>query len=1032
MPSLRKRILLTPMFAALVCVIGWLDCGRAFALDPNKAFEHYVSNIWSIQDGLPQISALAITQDRTGYIWVGTQNGLARFDGVRFTTYTPDNEPALPGIYIRALLLDRNGVLWIGTYKGLARAENGRFQSIPAADIARHPTLDVNAVAQTADGSIVAATNDGVFRVSGSHLVEIPNGPKPALSLLPRADGLWVGGSGTVLRMDRGQVFSMPLPDQAVTAGVAHLAEAQGRIWAGSSQGLYSRIDDAWMRFDEDITLARSPINNILRDHDDNLWVSTNSGFARLRDARLAEKIDETNLRATRSVISSFEDREGNLWLGSQLEGLARIWNGWTRRYSIGDGLNDRIVWSLSRAPDGTLWVGTNDGLSTFDGKRFTPVIPGSALPHPQAYNLMAEADQLWIGTRRGLAVWRDGRVETPPLYAPMAGAQINGIWRDRNGDLWFPTTEGLFFQHDDLPLRRYAQLEGLADRRIRTIIETRNHRILVGTQGGLYEKQGDRFTPVPGLPPGLDVTTIYELPSGMIVIGLITESIYVFDGRRWKAIGQSQGLPSNAPFFQTMDDRGFLWIAGIRGVERVPITDLEHFANGEIRSVRGEMLLNERGDRNAGQQGFCCNGAGLAKGFIDGHVLWLPSRDGVVVLDTHGIVKNTITPAVVIERIKYLGDWHAVENPSTRVELEPHARDLAFDFTAPSFQDPRSIQMRYRLVGYDRDWKDLEDVTRRSVNYTNLPPGDYAFEAMAANNAGVWSPTTARFAFGIRPWFYETKLFFGLLALLLAMLVYAGYRRQRQLHIAQRDLLEQQVRDRTQELHTANEALRNVSQTDPLTGLRNRRYLDNQIPADLAFYDREQLRTGNYEQVILFALVDVDFFKKVNDMHGHKAGDRVLQQVAQVLTAPVRGGDYIVRWGGEEFLLVFRPMPHRYVTVIGERTRAAVANHVFDIGNGETLRLTCSVGIAEYPLFRNTQRRLGWEQMIELADGALRWVKQNGRNGWAAFRPTAMTDLATLIRDLHSDPQKLLDQGQLQLLGSHIAPTSDSPEPPA
>jgi diguanylate cyclase (GGDEF)-like protein len=1038
MPSPGKRTLLTTwMFALLLCAVGWLGGSRAFALDPNKEFEHYVSNIWSIQDGLPQISALAITQDRTGYIWVGTQNGLARFDGVRFTTYTPDSEPALPGIYIRALLLDRDGILWIGTYKGLARAEGGRFQSVPAADTARHPTLDVNALAQTADGSIVAATSDGVFRVNRGHLVELPNGPKPALSLLPRGDGLWVGGSGTVLRMDQAQIFNLPLPQEAVTAGVAHLAEAQGRIWAGTSQGLYSRLDDTWVRFDEDASLARSPINSILRDHDDNLWVSTNSGFARLRDAHLAERIDETNLRATRSVISSFEDREGNLWLGSQLEGLARLWNGWTRRYSTSDGLNDRIVWSLSRAPDGTLWVGTNDGLSTFDGKRFTPVAPGSALPHPQAYNLLAEADQLWVGTRRGLAIWRDGRVETPPLYAPMASAQINGIWRDRNGDLWFPTTEGLFFQHNDSPLRRFAQPEGLADRRIRTIIETRNHRILVGTQGGLYEKNGDRFTPVPGLPPGLDVTTIYELPSGAIVIGVITESIYVFDGRIWAAIGQKQGLPSNAPFFQTMDDRGYLWIAGIRGVERVPITDLERFAHGEIHAVRGEMLLNERGDRNAGQQGFCCNGAGLAKGFIDGHVLWLPSRDGVVVLDTHGIVKNTITPAVVIERIKYLGAWHAVENSGAHVELahlelEPRARDLAFDFTAPSFQDPHSILIHYRLVGYDRDWHDLEDVTRRSVNYTNLPPGDYTFEAMASNNAGVWSPQTARFAFGIRPWFYETKLFYVLLALLLAMLVYAGYRRQRQLHIAQRDLLEQQVRDRTQELHTANERLENVSQTDPLTGLRNRRYLDNQIPADLAFYDREQLRTGNYDQVILFALVDIDHFKQVNDTHGHKAGDRVLQQVAQVLTAPVRGGDYIVRWGGEEFLLMFRPMPQRYVSMIGERTRAAVADHVFDIGSGETLRLTCSVGIAEYPLFRNTQRRLGWEQMIELADGALRWVKQNGRNGWAAFRPTSITDLATLIRDLHSDPQKLLDQGQLQLLGSHIAPRSDSPEPPA
>jgi len=822
--------MLAPMFAALLCL---LLGGRAYALDPNKAFEHYVSNNWSIQEGLPQISALAITQDSIGYIWVGTQNGLARFDGVRFTTYTPDNEPALPGIYIRSLLVGRDGRMWVGTYKGLALFEDGHFHSIPAADVKRHPTLDINALAETADGSIVAATDAGVFRVNGGHLVELPNGPKPAFSVLPRTDGLWVGGNGKVLRMDHGQIFSLPLPQQQVTAGVTHLAEAQGRIWVGTTQGLYSRIADAWVRFDEAPALATSPINSILRDHDDNLWVSSNFGFARLRNAHLAEEIDEANLRATRGVMSSFEDREGNLWLGSQQEGVARVWNGWTRRYGASDGLNDPIVWSLSRAPDGLLWVGGNNGLSTFDGKRFTVVVPGSALPHPQAYNLLAEADQVWIGTRRGLAIWRNGKLETPPLYTPMASAQIHGIQRDRNGDLWFPTTEGLFFQHGQ-SLRRYGQEEGLADPRTTTMLETRSHRILVGTQGGLYEMHGDRFAPVPGLPPGLDVTAITELPSGALVIGVATEAIEVFAGHGWKRVGQPQGLPGNEPFFQTPDDRGYFWIAGIRGVERVPISDLERFARGQIPSVQGELVLNERGDRNAGQQGDCCNGAGLSKGFIDGHVLWLPSRDGVVVLDTHGIVKNTITPAVVIERIRYLDAWHAVDNAmvqvgsklaasgsiasgllepepieSKPVTLDPRARDVAFDFTAPSFQDPRSILMRYRLFGYDHDWHDLEDATRRSVNYTNLPPGDYSFAVSATNNAGVWSPQTARFEFRILPWFYETKWFYALLGLVLAMLVYAGYLRQRQLHVAQRLALEQQVRERTQDLTNTLDQLR-------------------------------------------------------------------------------------------------------------------------------------------------------------------------------------------------------------------------------
>ncbi|MEO5596767.1 MAG: diguanylate cyclase, partial [Lysobacteraceae bacterium] len=579
---------------------------------------------------------------------------------------------------------------------------------------------------------------------------------------------------------------------------------------------------------------------------------------------------------------------------------------------------------------------------------------------------------------------------------------------------------------------------------------KTRNGRYLVGTQGGLYELRHDHAEPIgekTGLPPNLDITALLELPSGGLVVGTLSEQLYLFDGHKWFDFGPQQGIPRNAPFFMTLDDRGYLWIAGIRGVARVPVKNFDRFARGEIKAVGGEMLLNERGDRNAGQQGFCCNGAGMSKGFLDGHVLWLPTRDGVVALDTHGIVKNRITAAPLIERIRYLGGWHALDASNgtadsapvtpakasgpavVALELEPRARDVSIEFTAPSFQDPRSIQMRYRLFGYDVQWHDLDDVTRRSVSYTNLPPGDYTFEVRASNNAGVWSPATARQAFSIRPWFYETRMFYLLIGLLLAALMYAIYRKQRLAHIAQRGQLEQEVRERTRQLHAANERLENSSQTDPLTSLRNRRYLANQLPADFAYYDREQLRSGDYEQAILFSLIDIDQFEHVNELHGRKACDRALQQMAQLLQSLVRGGDYVVRWDGDQFLLVFRPMPMRHVEVIGERLRAAVAAHVFEIGNALQLRLTCSIGFAEYPLFRDAARRLGWEQMVGLAAGASVWVKNNGRDGWAAFRPTALTDLAALTRDLHVDPHKLIAQGQLQVRSGHGPSDADRPQ---
>lgn len=237
----------------------------------------------------------------------------------------------------------------------------------------------------------------------------------------------------------------------------------------------------------------------------------------------------------------------------------------------------------------------------------------------------------------------------------------------------------------------------------------------------------------------------------------------------------------------------------------------------------------------------------------------------------------------------------------------------------------------------------------------------------------------------------------------------------------AQRVALEEVVAQRTRELNEANARLERASQTDPLTGLRNRRYLTNQIPADLAFYDREHARTGR-EDALLFALLDIDHFKRINDTHGHAVGDKVLQQVSDVLTRLVRSGDYVVRWGGEEFLLVFRPVARESVPLLGERLRAAVEGHAYDIGDGTVLPVTCSIGLAEYPMFRGGQQGLGWEEMLELADAALYWVKANGRNGWAALRPTAETDIQNLMTQLREGAEAMVENGQLSLISSHHA----------
>lgn len=1010
-PSSRlSRILLRA--CALVCALASVP---ALALDADKAFHHYVRDGWSIEQGLPQISALAIAQDREGYLWVGTQAGLARFDGHRFTPYTPRSTAGLPGGWIHRLLNDSRGRLWIATYKGLALRDEDGFRAIPAAGI--ETGLNVVALAESPVHGVLAAAGNVVYRVEGELLQPWQRLPAAARSLLAEGETLWVGSVGGVQRIgsDGAAVF-LALPAAAAGATVAHLLRAQGTLWAGTSSGLFQLQGDAWVEV-ADETLRSVPIEGLLQDRDGNLWVAELTHLSRLRDGRLHERIaDEAQPLAVRAL---FEDREGNLWIGSQWAGLIRLRDGWTYRYSIREGLHTPLLWTIADAGAGALWVGSDDGLSLFSGGRFRQLLEGRALPHPHAYTLLAEEGGVWIGTRRGVARYVDGRLHDTPLAAAVGDALVTGLLRDGQGDLWLGSSAGLFRLRGG-QVTRFAEAQGLSDPRVRQLLLTTQGRLLLGSQSGLFLLDGERLRPWgidAGLPAGTDITALHALPEGRLVLGSMSEEMYYFDGQRWHQLGEAQGMPVNAGFHLT-DDGSTLWVAGIRGVHRVPLDDLAAFAAGQRPRVRGQMVLNERGDRRGGQKGYCCNGAGNAKGLLRDGLLWAPTRDGLVALQTAAAGQPPPVPTTLIERWRVGEEWRLVAG-GDEIVLPSGVRDLGFEFTAISFQDPRSIGFRYRLRGYDADWREPDEAGQRIVAYTNLPSGPYTFEVQGAVADDAWSaPATLRFS--IRPAFRETLGFPLLLGTLAALLGLLAWRWQQRRYAQRAAALERLVQQRTEDLAQANLRLQEASLTDPLTTLRNRRYLAQQIPKDLSFYGRELRRRSAEGQVIVFALLDIDHFKRINDEHGHAAGDRVLQQFAALLLAQVRSGDYVARWGGEEFVVVFRPTPQEHVPLLGDRLCRGCASHPFDLGNGRVLAVTCSVGLVEYPLFDDGENSLDWEQLMELADRALYRVKRAGRNGWGAYRPAAGLPMREVIDALKLEDETFRRHPGLRFIGSY------------
>jgi diguanylate cyclase (GGDEF)-like protein len=1024
-------------------------CGFAFnspslqALDPDKPFSQYVLDAWSIEQGLPQITVHSLTQDDQGYMWIGTQAGVARFDGVSFTTYSSDNTPELPGNFIQDLLTDSKGRVWIATYKGLTRYEKGSFTHINRDTDNQPLQLNVLKVDEDPHGRIWLSTVEGLYCVEQDKLVRYTKIPQTVSSVYTANNALFVGGVGNLWRMNGDQFQQISLPAEYQDSTISQMIWHNSTLWLGTNNGLliYSPESGQINEFQTSTALYQYPVDALGTDSDNNLWVGTINGLYRIRSSQVVEHVPNDNPHNFQQVLTIYEDHEQNLWFGSYRDGIARLWNGRTRRYSVSSGLNEPLVWSvLPTLDDKGIWTGTNLGLSLLKDGTFEQLIKPEDLPHPTVYTLLQEADKLWIGTRKGLATYSDGKAQLTAHKEQLSTLQINSIFRDSQQRLWLGTSNGLF-QYTEQRLIPYTTKSGEFIF-IRPITELSDGRLMVGSQKGLHQLIDGQLVPV-GLDKGLnlklDVSDIEELPNSVsgqpqMVISTISQGLYFLRNGQWHRLSEQDGMPVNESFTVINDGNDHLWVSGFKGLYQTPLSHIEQYIDKQRDDIFAYMILSESGGILGSQKGFCCNGAGNAKGFLHNGQLWYPTRDGAVNIDPANIRLNQILPNVVIERIQYNDNWHSTYE-AQRFNLAQNQRDVKFDFTALSYRDPKSVLFKYRLVGYQDDWQMLDPKAQRRVNYTNLPPGNYSFQVQASNNAGLWSKQTAELHFTIAPYFYESFWFYILIIITTAILINFWHKLRTRSLQAKKQELEDKIKQHTQQLevsnqklHEAVEALKETSQTDQLTGLKNRRYLASQLPADLAHFEREL--TAQYEgDTMIFALVDIDHFKNINDTYGHKAGDDVIQKFSEVIRDHIREGDYAVRWGGEEFIIVFRPMPGPMAPIIINRLRLAIERTTFKVSDDKTETITCSIGFAEYPFFKQDIKRLSWEHTIELADHALYTVKENGRNGWACFNPTDKTPISKdLLFTIKNDLDSELEAGRLKLNASFLIDDSKKP----
>jgi signal transduction histidine kinase/ligand-binding sensor domain-containing protein len=785
--------------ASLLLTLG----GTAEAQRPDRlaSFHH---ERWGTEDGLPGSRVDGVVQSADGYLWLGTDAGLARFDGLRFTTVGPgDSAGAIP--FLRPLLADRRGRLWIATPgRGLVVYADGRFAPASPFDPAAEDIIDQ--LTESASGKLWAVGRRGsAWAWDGRRLV--PPGWPASHSTGIRAvqedstGAVWTAwASGGVTRRGPGPARTLTTRDGLSSNEIwaIHLAR-DGALWLGTSAGVTRWRDEKATAFR--LGPGRVAATVMAEDQEGAIWVGTRGdGLYRIANDRVS-RITSTDGLSDDQVLALEVDHEGSIWVGTE-DGLDRVERtvvqALTSEKGLPLGAPGALAWT-----DGTIWIAPvtgglfrgNAGAGGFGAGRFAAVA-AKALAQDRVVAVAPDhRGGLWLATGSGglTRLRPDGRLSSLPTRG-LTTRSITAVLEDRSGAVWAGTDGGVV-RLDGGHVIRYTRADGLPGDIVRCLLEDRQGTIWVGMAGGLARIRGDSvtsYTAKDGL-AGRDVVSLLEAADGNLWAGLWTGLTRIRDGRL-TPIGVNQGLVERAVLAIEEDAVGHLWLAGDEGVSRVALEELNAVAGGRAKRVNPVVYGPQEGlpGSSAARDAFP-----TSLRTPDGR-LWFSLSRGIAIIDPARLRPNPVPPPVHIEALTV--DGRDVP-PAERVTIPPHAQRIELRFTGISLLVPRQVRFRYILEGLDRDW--VEAGSQRSATYTHLRPGAYRFRVVAANNDGVWNQAGASLAIRMLPAFYQSWWFYLLLVGALVLATYGALRsRQRQLErrfalvLAERTRLAREIHD--------------------------------------------------------------------------------------------------------------------------------------------------------------------------------------------------------------------------------------------
>ncbi|MCD0281053.1 diguanylate cyclase [Xanthomonas melonis] len=973
-------------------VIAWLWillCCQGLGILPAAAqpLEHtayHTVTRWNMDDGLPHNLVHAVAQGEDGLIWVGTWEGVARFNGRDFTVYDRQNTPGveLGGVFVVAR--DGAGMLFGTAFDGVYHYQDGRWRQLGDAS-ARH--LAVSALLRRTDGALWVGTPQTLYRIEpDGRLLDIGRQaglPRARITALQADDGgdVWIGTEVGLYRL--------PAAGGAVEAwGAAHgmraapvrrlasdrngglLVAGDDGVWWWSRGGglqrfrqgervdalLLDRRGHLWMSLptgtlvvhssaqaqDEQIAISGVASPALLEDAEGLIWVGSTHGLFRIAEGA-AHGITQADGLASDYVRTVLQTADGTVWVGSAV-GLDRWRDGRIDRVALLPSDDGRVleqsVLSLADAGDGGVWAGTySQGVLRLDaqGEVRTRIGAADGLPSLSVRAVLPDGEDLWIGTTGGLVRWRQGKAHRYTAADGVPDGSVQALYRDAQGVVWSGTDRGMTALSPDGSTRAWLGEQDFPGQNAFDFLRDAAGDLWIASDRGLLRLRGERFR--------------------------------VYDHR--------VGLPRDKVFRVIDDGRGHLWLSSNHGVFRIARSDFDQIDAGTREQLSVEVV--DRSDGMPSNQG---NGSSAPAGWLtqSGQLLF-PTSAGLGVIDPArvGTLQGHRVP-IVFERLLVDG---MVQPLSGAHQFGAETRRIAIGYAGLNFRGPDKVRYRYRLEGFDPDWVDADGATE--AVYTNLPPGQFRFRVQAMSLPVDWRQAALQGESSMMialapPWWRRGEVI-ALGLLLAGGLIYAFYlwrtanyrHRQRQLNTV--------IDRRTRELSDKNLALQQASQErealmrqleyrashDVLTALPNRREAERVLQQ---WFD--EARAGGAP--LALALMDIDHFKRINDAHGHEVGDAVLCAVAEVLSEQGQARCFAARHGGEEFLLAATGLDAAQARMLFEGMRQRLAAIEID-AHGSSVRCTASMGMAmsgEAPTRR---------ELLALADRRLYQAKRLGRD---------------------------------------------------